>query len=674
MILPTFVQPVSNGDRETKLVETYPLAGLSAQALIASVNIPIDADGRVRRYEYGFGHDEAYRQSMGAALSEAGGQKADTFLLDYAVRPQDIAHLSFEDVYRNHFDATKVRGRKILIGARALELGDAFSTPQYGIVNGVYIHALAFEQLLAGRALIRPQPLVVFVAACLLALFLRPGRKTTLTALSQRHALAVAGLLVLPMLVRIFLPIALPVAPLVLAQGLCLAWATRIELDRRAKAIVAEREAGLLHLAMHEPETELPNRRSLLSDISAQMAASEGGAIAVIAVGIDRYAAMRGAVGYSLSNRIVREVAARLAMICPGAEVAHLSTSVLGLVVSRPDSHALNLEIDRVGNLDPSYLIADHAVDAHVKLGVAYADSAHRDAERLLEHATLALDEARRLDRQVFVFEAAKLADPHLNLGLMTEMRRGLSEGQFSLHYQPKLTTFDGDIHGAEALIRWKHPVRGNIPPDSFIVVAEETGSIRDLTLWTIRRALDDAVQLRSTGRNLLISVNISGRLLVDSAFCDLLRAMVDGREKDLCLEITETAFIANTAAASAAIASFRSAGLKISIDDYGVGLSSLSYLKMIDANELKIDKSLVTSVADSRRDLMILKSTIDLAHSLGMVVVAEGVETPDVQAALAGLGCDMIQGYLISKPLPLAEFERFLASWGQEARLSAVG
>ncbi|WP_340646142.1 EAL domain-containing protein, partial [Phenylobacterium sp.] len=226
---------------------------------------------------------------------------------------------------------------------------------------------------------------------------------------------------------------------------------------------------------------------------------------------------------------------------------------------------------------------------------------------------------------------------------------------------------------GVEALIRWKHPLRGAIPPDSFIGIAEETGNIRELTEWTLERALEDRMALSAAGHDVIISVNISGRLLADRSFCDHVQTMVAGRDHGLCLEITETAVIENPTAATASIAMFRAAGLKVSIDDYGVGLSSLAYLKMLDADELKIDKSLVVAVADSQRDRLILKSTIDLAHSLGMSVVAEGVETSEVQAALALLGCDAIQGYLISRPVPLDDLTAFLEAWSGEDRLAVA-
>ncbi|MBP7817239.1 MAG: EAL domain-containing protein [Phenylobacterium sp.] len=674
VILPTFVQPERRPDGGVRLVETSPLRGLSTEALLASVNVPIDSDGRVRRYTYGFGVDETYRPSMGASLAQAPQQRRDSFLIDYSAKLGEIDHLSFEDVFRNRFDPRLVRGRSILIGATALELGDEFATPPAGTVNGVYLHALAFENLTSGRALTAPPAWMTYGLACLLILFLRADREPSLRRLSRRHATVGVGLVALPILLQNLAPISLSVAPLLAAQLLCLLWATQAELARRARSIIAEREAGLLHQAMHEPETGLPNRRALLLDIGSHMQGDQTDAVAVVAIGIDRFPTMRGAIGYSLSNLIVRGVAARLEAICGDVQVAHLSTSVIGLVLRRADTETLLADLKRIEDLDPGHEVAGHPVDAFVKLGVSHRTSQEDEAERLLENAALALDEARRLNWRVVTFEAETYADPTSNLALMTEMRRGLQAGEISLHYQPKLTTADGGVHGVEALIRWKHPVRGNIPPDSFIGVAEETGNIRELTEWTLERALADRAALSASGQDLIVSVNISGRLLADRSFCDHVQAMVAGRDHGLCLEITETAVIENPTAATASIAAFRAAGLKVSIDDYGIGLSSLSYLKMLEADELKIDKSLVVAVAESQRDRLILKSTIDLAHSLGMSVVAEGVETHEVQAALALLGCDAVQGYLISRPVPLDDLRAFLAAWGQAPDLAATG
>ncbi len=661
VILPTFVQPARQDGGEAKMVESSPLQGVAQEALLASVNIPIDDDGRVRRYQYGFGGAETYRPSMAAALAETPGQRAGGFLIDYAVRVRDIPHLSFEDVYANHFDAAKVKGRSILIGATALELGDEFSTTQSATTKGVYIHALAFEALTAGRALVEPSALLMFLAADVVAFLLRPTRRgSNLARLTERHVAVFVASAGLPFVIQALTPVSIPSAPLLFAQALCLVWATRHELDRRARAIIDEREAGLLHLAMHDPETGMPNRRALIARLNDALATVDGGAMAAVAVGIDGHARMRGALGYNRFNDIVRQVSARVWLANGGDEVTHLSTSVLGLVVHGADRAEVAAKVAALAALDPVHDIDGSPVDAFTRLGVAYLDDG-AGAERLLEQASLALDRARRDDSRLVVFDSAVQPDPNFNLALMSDMRAGMGADQLSMHYQPKLTLADGTVRGVEALVRWSHPTRGNIRPDTFIGIAEETGSIRELTEWTLDRAMRDGAVFRDRGFDLLISVNISGRLLTDPAFCAAVLDLVRGKDHRLCLEITETAVIANPAAATAAVALFREAGLKISIDDYGVGLSSVSYLKMLHADELKIDKSLVDEVAVSERDRAILKSTIDLAHTLGMKVVAEGVETEDVRAALHGLGADMIQGYLISRPLTFADLELFL-------------
>ncbi len=672
VILPTFVQPVNDGQGGTKMAENTPLKDLANEALIASVNIPVDDDGRVRHYRFGFGEGQTYRRSMGAEMAEAPGQRTRPFIIDYSVRARDIPRFSFEDIYEGRFDPVQVKGRNILIGATALELGDEFSTPQKSAMNGVYIHAIAFENLLTGRALSSPAPWLIVIAALGLVLLLRPTRPgATVASLARRHLAVAAAVMITPFAVQAFLPVSLPVAALLLAQALCVAWATRVELERRARAIVDAREAALMHQALHDPETGLTNRRTLLARITEGSAEADGQALSVVTLGIDRFPAMRGAVGYSLSNDIVRGIAARLS---GGGEdaVAHISTSVLGLVVRGDTEEEVKSRIEALTAHDTAYVVGGHPVDAFLRFGVAPLCAADSEPERLLEHASLALDQARREDVALVTFDAQTYADPEINLALMSEMLNGLESGDLELFYQPKLSLAGDAVRGAEGLIRWKHPTRGFIRPDVFIAIAEETGAIRELTEWTLRRALQDGDALLAGGHDLLLSVNISGRLLTDNAFCEALLATVAGRRHGLCLEITETAVISNPAAAAAAIADFRAAGLKISIDDYGVGLSSVSYLKMLDAHELKIDKSLVEAVCDSERDRLILKSTVDLAHGLGMVVVAEGVEERPLMEALRTLGCDIIQGYLISKPLPLSDFTRFVAAWGEE-RLAAA-
>jgi diguanylate cyclase len=204
--------------------------------------------------------------------------------------------------------------------------------------------------------------------------------------------------------------------------------------------------------------------------------------------------------------------------------------------------------------------------------------------------------------------------------------------------------------------MRWTHPRRGAVPPDLFIGMAEETGHIRALTEWTVRRAIDDQRRLADAGHQVCMSVNLSGRLLADESFAETLIVAARGAAGRLRVEITETAAMHDPEAALRIIDRLVAGGISVSLDDYGSGLSSLAYLKRIPADELKIDKAFVMGLDQSSRDALLVKSTIDLAHGLGMKVTAEGVETETSLALLSGMGCDMAQGYYVGRPVPLDE------------------
>ena len=235
-------------------------------------------------------------------------------------------------------------------------------------------------------------------------------------------------------------------------------------------------------------------------------------------------------------------------------------------------------------------------------------------------------------------------------------MMAALQNSELSLAYQPKYDLRLDRITGVEALMRWTHPRRGCVSPELFIGMAEETGHIRPLTEWAIRRAIADQKALAAAGHELTVSVNISGRLLSDESFADFALAEVSASTADLCFEITETAVMDNPEMALRIFDRFADAGVSVSLDDYGSGLSSLTYLKQIRADELKIDKSFILGLDQSSRDALLVKSTIDLAHGLGLKVTAEGVETPTALALLRGMGCDLAQGYLIGRPITMVE------------------
>ena len=245
--------------------------------------------------------------------------------------------------------------------------------------------------------------------------------------------------------------------------------------------------------------------------------------------------------------------------------------------------------------------------------------------------------------------------------GLAADLAAAVERGQLFLTHQPKTHARTGEVVGMEALVRWQHPERGLIGPNDFIGLAEERGEIRRITEWVVRQALIAQRGLALCGHELACSVNISACLLADEGFGRWMLEAVKGASGPFGLEITETAMIADPAGALANLHRFADAGLRIAIDDYGAGLSSLAYLKQLPAHELKIDRMFVQGLSTSHRDPLLVRSTIDLAHALGMEVTAEGVDSPAAMALLRVMGCDVMQGYLIAKPLRLGELRAFL-------------
>jgi len=449
---------------------------------------------------------------------------------------------------------------------------------------------------------------------------------------------------------------------------------TRDEIGRLAESFnlmaseIREREAEMIRQALHDGETGLPNRRALERAIQMRLAAiAPGEQVVIAAIGFDRFPQVRAAIGYELATELVAKLGQRIFEIAPGVLVARLTTSIL-CVVSASNSldHVLGLVEDVLPSLEAPIEVGGELVDVHITQGLA-ASQGELDAARLIERALIALDQSRAAHRKFMAFDAAAYGDPSANLSLMSEMLEAVRKGELYLNHQPKLDLRTGAITGVEALARWNHPTRGFIRPDLFVGMAEETGHIRALTDYVLAQAIEDQARLRAAGHDVLMSVNISGRLVDDHAFAKHAIAQVTAAGARLCFEITETAVIGNPDVALSVLDLLAEAGIPVSIDDYGSGLSSLAYLKQIRADELKIDKAFVMSLEAGGKDALLVKSTVDLAHSLGMKVTAEGVETREGLAALQLMGCDLAQGYHVAKPMGLDKLVDFLGEWSIE-------
>lgn len=300
------------------------------------------------------------------------------------------------------------------------------------------------------------------------------------------------------------------------------------------------------------------------------------------------------------------------------------------------------------------------ADQVEVAVGAAAAPVGHAEDVRMIEEAEGALEEARG-DKRLIVRDLSMGVPTFDRLTLKRELPAAIARGEMFLEYQPKVHVRRQQIGSVEALVRWQHPTRGLILPGDFITIAEDAGDIEALTMWTLDRVIADQALLAADGQDLTIFINISGQLLSEPHFVAAACARVRDSGVKIGFEITETAVIRDPQSAIANLQIFADQGITIAIDDYGAGLSSLAYLKQLPARELKIDKMFVLQLTSSNRDPLIVRSTIDLAHALDMEVTAEGVETQAAMALLSVMGCDMVQGYLISRPVSIDAFRQFL-------------
>lgn len=424
---------------------------------------------------------------------------------------------------------------------------------------------------------------------------------------------------------------------------------------------IREREAHITRLAHRDMETGLANRLALEKAVTAQLALGAPH-VAVAELCIDRFAKVRAAIGHDLALELIGAVGERVKAL--GFDtVARLTSSTLGLTFPcENERQARAVLADLAAALRASFVVAGATVDVTATVGFALSPMHGEGAERLLGHAAIALEQAAESSRRLAMFDAAAYGDPARNLSLMSELIDAIRLEQLTLAYQPKYDLRKGRTTGVEALTRWRHPTRGPLSPDLFVTMAEQTGHIREMTDWALNQALADQYRLQLAGQEIDMSVNLSGRLLCDDGFMDAALARTADRRGPLCLEITETAVIDDPATAARNMQRLVDAGIEVSIDDYGSGLSSLAYLREIPANELKIDKAFVMKMDQDAKSALLVRSTIAMAHALGLKVTAEGVETATVQALLAGMGCDLAQGYFIAKPMAIADLETFLA------------
>jgi diguanylate cyclase (GGDEF)-like protein len=440
---------------------------------------------------------------------------------------------------------------------------------------------------------------------------------------------------------------------------------------------IGAQQAEIRQLAYWDRLTGLPNRarfRELLGQAIAQ-ARTRGGTVSVLLLDLDRFKHVNDVLGYAFGDRLLQGVAERLRvqMVREGDIVARLSGDEFAVLLPGSDAQEALGVAERIADvfLLPMTL-DDHTVDLAAGFGIATWPTHASDADVLLGRAEVAMYTAKRKTTSAMVYDPAIDAGSARSLSLLSELRQALENDELRLFLQPKIAlagAWAGRCTGAEALVRWQHPTRGMVPPMEFIPFAEQTGFVRQLTLWMLEATARQWPMLSALGLT-RVSVNLSTRDLLDQELPMKLERIVNRHRMPahgLCLEITESAIMDEPQRALATLNTLSKAGFKLSIDDFGTGYSSLAYLKRLPVDELKIDKSFVMAMERDESDAKIVRSTIDLAHNLGLTVVAEGVENANVLQRLIELQCDEAQGYHMSRPVPAAEMPAFAVRWARE-------
>jgi diguanylate cyclase (GGDEF)-like protein/PAS domain S-box-containing protein len=390
----------------------------------------------------------------------------------------------------------------------------------------------------------------------------------------------------------------------------------------------------------------------------------------VLFVDVDHFKTVNDSLGYTVGDAVLQAVAARLAVtLRPGDTVARLSADEFALLLE--DVGDPNRVADVAERLHDAFAVPlefrDGSLTVGLSIGVAVSTNSGPGATEMIRDAKLAMEAAKDAGRgRVEIFSPGMLKSATDRLSLDQDLRHAVERGELRLFYQPLVSMQSGAIVGSEALVRWQHPTRGLVPPDSFIPLAEEIGMISAIDTWVLRTACAQAATWRGAGHpDLFVAVNVSGRELGRSDLVDRIEAVLfeSGLPPDrLEIEITESTAVAQPAEALEELHQLRRAGIDIAIDDFGTGYSSLSKLATFPADRLKIDRSFLSGIRLETDEAPLVSATIALAHQLGMKVTAEGVETPAQLAFLRRQGCDLLQGYIFSRPVPAEQFEELLA------------
>lgn len=435
---------------------------------------------------------------------------------------------------------------------------------------------------------------------------------------------------------------------------------------------ISERERRITELAYMDRLTGLSNR-AMFNDRLQQAienALKTECPFGVMMMDLDRFKDVNDTLGHPIGDLLLCEVARRLRATLQRSTdlVARLGGDEFAVLLSTDDIDAAKLIAQRIlKTLEQPITIEGQLVDVGASIGIVAFPDHGSDMNVLLRRADIAMYVAKRSNAGYAVYDEKHDQNSAERLSLMSELRRAVEHDQLTLHYQPKMDLTTYRVKYVEALVRWDHPTRGFVPPDQFIPFAEQTGYIKAISHWVAEKAIQQCAAWRANGIELAVSVNVSARELIQSSLPDTFAALLekyDVAPEMMWIEITESAIMDDPNHAIETLDRLHALGIRLAVDDFGTGYSSLSYLKRMPVDELKIDKSFVMGMAQHKDDETIVRSTIDLGHNMGLKVVAEGVESEEILTRLKELGCDLVQGFHLSRALAPSMLEAWLLDW----------
>ncbi|MBU2917955.1 EAL domain-containing protein [Psychrosphaera sp. F3M07] len=653
---------------------------------LGHVDFEIDKDGIIRRTYLYAGYQRSSWPVFALALTQVaypnrftdngemtsgnGWIRRDPVFVNFSLPKSQnrLNHLSYIDVLSGNVEASDLQDKIVLIGMNATAMGDQFATPlttNHKTMSGVEINAHVINSLLNDSVIHQVNEIQFLIISIVLAILsILAFSFTTATRLLPILALLVIGSLSISALLVIHKYTWYPPVLLISLQILLYAAFSLIKTDVMRNTITS-----LNHKLLNDDVTDLPNETALEQYIEQSIHVSNNAQLQLITLEVTKFKGISDLLGNSAGNELLNTIKKRIQSILPAN--AYLSRcnnaefSICLAYVLSPEQIKLLCE-QLISVLSPSYIIQDDHFRLPVHIGVCNYPSDGDNAFQLRAASLAALNRAMEQKDASICFYSSDIKEGlHDRARLESDLSKAIANNEIEVHYQPQVSSKDGSIIGAEALARWRHPVRGLVGPDTFIPVAESSGLILEIGNWIMKQACFQAKRWQLQGHtNFRIAVNLSSKQFTNPDLFDEVIDALTEVELDphyLELELTESCVIEELDTALLTMKKLKDLGIALSIDDFGTGYSSLSYLKQFPMDRLKIDRSFISEITSDKESQDITKAIISMAHSLNMGVIAEGIESVEQHSFLNDIAVEELQGYYFGKPTTAANMDEML-------------